>query len=387
MRPTELHTMHIRPFKALYANPERVNEDPSFFGTAKERYLDFLHAGYFKETDAPTLFLYKIQSAQRVYTGVIACTELRDYLNNDIKRHENTIRQDEEKQMRLTLERQAAVKPVLLTYPENEEIDAWIADYVARHEVYFEIDFPEDGQLHRIWAVDKKSDILQIQKLFTVNVPHTYVADGHHRLSSTALLCETTKSKAVHKMFSELFCAFFPSGQLDILEFNRIVELPVQQKLAAFVETLRTYCHLTPIPQAAKPRRKHQLTLCTPEGWYDLHWKDEILKEFKHEVAILDTMLLNEIVLKRMMGISNVSENSRISYVNAQKGLDAIEEKVRKAQHAVGFCLYPIRFEDFVAVSEADKVLPPKSTWFEPRMKNGLIVKPYEKENIRQTLE
>lgn len=373
--------MHIRPFKALYANPHRVREDASFFNTAKERYLDYLHAGYLDKTEAPSLFLYKIQAQDREYMGVVACTELRDYLNGDIKKHENTIRRDEEKQMRLTLERQAAVKPVLLTYPENKEIDQWIAQYVAHHEVSFEIDFPEDRELHRIWIVDKKSDVLHIQKLFVANVPHAYVADGHHRLSSTALLCETTKSKAVRKMYSELFCAFFPSGQLDIWEFNRVIELPAQQSLAAFVETLRTYCTVTPIAKGTKPTQPHQMTLCTAEGWYDLHWKPEVVAEFASEEAILDTMLLNEIVLKRMMAIIDVSNDSRIDYINAQKGVAGVEEKVKSGEHFVGFCLYPVQFEDLVAVSEAGKVLPPKSTWFEPRMKNGLIVKPYEQEN------
>ncbi len=370
--------MHIRPFKALHINPDRAIDNPSFFNTVKERYLDYLQDQFFEKTDAPALFLYRIQAAQRGYTGVIACTEVRDYLQGNIKKHENTIRRDEEKQMRLTLERQAAVKPILLTYPENEAIDAWIAQYTTRHEAHFEVDFPAEGQLHRIWTVDKKSDILQIQKLFATHIPHAYIADGHHRLSSTALLCETTKSKAIRKMYSELFCAFFPSGQLDILEFNRVLELPSPPNLTAFLETLRTYLELTPIAIGKKPAQPHQMTLCTVEGWYDLRWRPEVLAEFAKEEAILDTMLLNEIVLKRMMGITNVSEDSRIDYVNAQKGLEGMAEKVNTGRNVVGFCLYPVQFADLVAISEAGKVLPPKSTWFEPRMKNGLIVKPYE---------
>lgn len=369
--------MHIRPFQALFANTNRVNNEPSFFNTVKEQYLDYRQAGFFSPTSAPTLFLYNIQTPARAYTGIIACVELRDYLNRDIKKHENTIRRDEEKQMRLTLERQAAVKPVLLTYPEQEAIDRWIAQYIEDHVVSLEIDFPEDNQLHRIWAVDKKSDIKRIQQLFVANVPHAYVADGHHRLSSTALICETTKSKTIRKMYSELFCAFFPSGQLDILEFNRIIELPEVQSLAAFMETLQTYCEITPLAKPTKPTRLHQMTLCTSNGWYALSWKQEALMEFVNEPAILDTMLLNEIVLKRMMQITDVSNDSRIDYVNAQRGLETIQDKISKNAQQVGFCLYPVQFEDLVAVAEAEKVLPPKSTWFEPRMKNGLIVKPY----------
>lgn len=370
--------MHIRPFEALYPDQALVTAEPEFFDNARESYPHFLQAGFFNKTDTPALFLYQIQASERRYTGVLACTDLHDYLEGDIKKHENTIRAEEEKQMRLTLEREAAVKPVLLTYPENEEIDQFLDTYAAQHPVFLELHFPADQQIHRLWAIREPESITRIQQLFVTNVPHAYIADGHHRMCAMALIVENTKSDRLRRIYSDVFCSFFPSRQLDILEFNRVVEIQDGTGVLDFLKNLEQLFDIQPLDGAEKPAQLHEMTFCTILGWYRLRWKPEVLQEFAGERVILDTMLLNELVLNRLLGIREVRDDRRVSYINAPKGLEAIQTEVANQLNRVGFCLYPVQFEDLKNLVEAGKTLPPKSTWFEPRMKNGVIVKPYD---------
>lgn len=370
--------MHIRPFEALYPDQSLVTAEPDFFDTAKESYQQFLQAGFFRKTELPAFFLYQIQAPERRYVGVLACTDLRDYLEGNIKKHENTIGEEEEKQMRLTLERQAAVKPVLLTYPETEEIDQFLEGYAAQHSVFLELNFPADRQIHRLWAINQPESIARIQQLFMDKVPHAYIADGHHRMSAMALIVENTNSNRVRETFSNVFCAFFPSRQLDILEFNRVVEIEDGAQLQAFLKQLEHLFDIQPLNQPEKPAQLHEMTFCTILGWYRLRWKPEVLQEFANDQVIVDTMLLNELVLKRLLGIREVRDDRRVMYINAPRGLEAIQSEVANQVNRVGFCLYPVQFDDLKDLVEAGKTLPPKSTWFEPRMKNGVIVKPYE---------
>ncbi len=369
--------MQIKPFQALYPDRLKIATVSDFFDSAKEKYAHYLQSGLFTQIDKPAVFLYQIQSPGRIYTGVLACADIQNYLLGNIKKHEHTIRAEEEKQIRITLERQAAVKPVLLTYPENDLIDRWIMHYTAHHPVFLEIDFPAEEQIHRLWAVQENNKLEQLQQLFAEEVPHAYIADGHHRMSAMELICRQTGSPQIRQTYRDVLCAFLPSGQLDILEFNRLIALPESWSVAAFLEKAGNWVDLAPISVAAKPKQKHDMTLCTAQGWYHVRWKNVALQELASEPVILDTMLLNKILLGKILGITDVRNDRRVEYVDAPKGLEAIQNKVDTNPDQVGVCLYPVAFDDLMNLVEAGGTMPPKSTWFEPRMKNGLIVKPY----------
>lgn len=362
--------MHISPFHALYPDPLRLSED--LFSIAKEHFESLREAGYFLNTDLPGFFLYRIQTKQRHYLGLLACTDIVDYLKGDIKKHESTMPDEEHKQLLLTLERQAAVKPVLLIYPDAPAIDAWMADYIAQHTHFLEVNFPDEPQFHQLWAVQELEAIQVLQALFEKNVPHAYIADGHHRMAAMGLLAQSS-SEQLRSQHRQVYCAFFPSVELDILEFHRVVETPEDFDL----QQLESIFHIQPLSAPGKPTQAHEMTLCTAQGWYRLKWKAQILQTFKNEPVVLDTMLLNEKVLQPIMGIEDIRHDRRVEYVEAPKGLDFIEKKVSENPNKIGFCLYPVSFEDLMTLVEADKTLPPKSTWFEPRMKNGLLIKPY----------
>ena len=362
--------MYIQPFLSFYPKLSQIGHLASFFDAAKERFVGFWEQGLFESIQQPTVFLYQIEVPERLYTGVLACVDIAEYLSGNIKKHENTIQTEQDKQMHLTLERRAAVKPILLTYAEQDKIDHWIGDFMTEHPVFLALDFPHEEQTHRLWAVQEKQAVAALQKLFADLVEHAYIADGHHRMEAMARICQTSSDPA----FRQIYCAFFPSRQLDILEFNRIVRLP---DLALFLQKLSGLFDISILDSASKPSQKHEMTLCTTQGWYRLRWKSAVLSAFWQDEILLDTVLLNEKVLHPLLGIEDPRSDPRISYLDSQKGLSGVENAVRENPNSVVFCMYPIVFEDLAQAIEAGKILPPKSTWFEPRMKNGLIVKRY----------
>lgn len=363
--------MHITPFKALYPDAQHLHL--TLFDETKERYLDFLQAGIFCETAQAAIYLYEIQTIKRTYRGVLTCTDVEDYLNGAIKKHENTLPEEEQKQMKLTLERQAAVKPVLLAYPNAPKIDHWVAHFMAHDIPFFETYFEKDQQMHRLWAVKSLSDIQELQTLFEQEITQAYIADGHHRMSAMALIAQSIENEDVKHIYRQVYTAFFPAGELEILAFNRLVQIPANLK----VEHLQSIFDITPLDAPAFPTQPHELTLCTAQGWFQLHWKKEVLQVFEKEPVVLDTLLFNEKVLSELLNIKDVRHDQRVTYVEAAKSIDFFEKKIAKPPISWGFCLYPILFEDLVKLVEAGKTLPPKSTWFEPRMKNGLVVKTY----------
>ena len=364
--------MHISSFQALYPNLHRLSESPDMLDTTKENFTSLAQLNLFQPATKSSFFLYEIQTPFRTHRGLLACVDVMDYLNSSIKKHEATMPQEEQKQMQLTLERDAAVKPILLIYPNAARIDDWMAHYIQQNPHFLELPFLEDTQIHRLWQVQEAAAIEALHHLFLEEVPHAYIADGHHRMAAMGLLAQS-ENVDWQQRFRSVYVALFPASELDILEFNRVVEVPTdfhRQQLESLFE-------IKPLSAAAKPRQLHEMTLCTPQGWFQLHWKSAVLRAFAHEPAVLDTVLLNEKILKEMIGINDVRHDRRVEYVDAQAGLEAIQHKVLGNPHRIGFCLYPVTFNDLLTLVEAGKTLPPKSTWFAPRMKNGLIVKPY----------
>lgn len=302
--------------------------------------------------------------------------DLQDYRKGAIKKHEHTIAENEQKQMQLALKRKAGVKPVLLTYPDVPDIRQWLGQFVAAHEPVFEVHFEGDGQHHRLWAASKPEDIAAVQQLFLENIPATYIADGHHRLATTALMHEKLESPAEHGHYGTLLAAFFAAGELEILDFNRVVDALDDITPPKFMARLSQVFDIECLDQPEKPRRKHELTMYMRREWYRLSWRQRLL-ESRQEAGILDAALLNEKVLQGILGITDVRSDPRVEYVEGPKGLEGLRKKAMKNDHTVAFCLYPIQMEDLFSLADAGQMLPPKSTWFEPRMKNGMLVQEF----------
>lgn len=365
--------MHILPFKALFPNMELIPAPEYFFANVREEFPEYHQNGFFREAPAAGFYVYQIECPHRHYLGLVACVDLRDYTEGAIRKHEQTIADHEQKQMQLALRRNAGVKPVLLTYPHRPAIRQWLEQYAGDSAPMLEVHFEEEQQRHRIWVVHRAEDLQTIRTLFLEQVPVTYIADGHHRLATAALMHEKLDAAHDKEKYGMLIAAFFSAAELEILDFNRVVYALEDMDAATFMAKLSQVFDIEILEAAQRPERKHELTMFLHGHWYRLRWRPHVLAQSASGAGALDAALLNDWVLKHMLGIENVRNDPRIDYVEGPKGLEGLRKRALRDDRNAAFALYPIQIQDLFTLADAGEVLPPKSTWFEPRMKNGML--------------
>jgi uncharacterized protein (DUF1015 family) len=205
-------------------------------------------------------------------------------------------------------------------------------------------------------------------------VRKTYIADGHHRCATAYRLSQLNGNSPYRKTV----CALFPSSDLEIHDFNRVVDAFSQCSSTFFMASLSQVCDIEIIAQPSKPRQKHEMLLLINEEWYRLRWKERVFSDLGYSVDALDTQLLNDLILDQILDIKDVSTNPRITYIEGPRGIDGLRQRVLLSETNIGIVLYPVQAAELFALANTHTVLPPKSTWFEPRLKNGLINYRYE---------
>jgi uncharacterized protein (DUF1015 family) len=359
--------MKILPFKASYPNLDKVPHTDAFFETVKFQYKEYANEGMFDATEQEALYIYRITDKEgRKKTGLVSCTDINDYFDGNIKKHEKTIVSRETKQTELLLKRAAAIKPVLLIYQEVEEINELIEKVLNISKKLYVINI--DGEKHCFWQITDSETIKQFQQLFEEEVTTAYIADGHHRSATFAELHKNAPTDKTGKML----CAYFPDEEVEIKEFNRIVSDLNGMNSDDFLMQLTKLFKIKVLKRGEKPYAKFQYTMYLEGKWFAMYWRKSELKEFAKGLVLLDVHLLNEKILKPMFGVKNIREDSRVTYVEADKTI-AYMEKACPTEGVV-FCLYPVEMDDLMDVADSDGTMPPKSTYFEPRMKNGLLV-------------
>lgn len=370
--------MTIFPFCAVFPRVESVTPDEAFFLAIKEQYTQYQGKSIFEEFPQEALYIYQIDAAGRTHTGLVGCIPVQAYMEGRILRHEMTISAKEEVQLSLTLERGATVKPVLLTYSGITNLTHWLVAYTAITKPSWSVYFKEEEQEHRFYPVVHARDIHLIQEMFSAELDHAYIADGHHRFSSAVRLYEERKNQPDGLLYQHLMCALFPTEALDIHNFNRLITHAFKDiSPTAFMARLSEVAEITPIPQAALPLEVHEMTMLLENEWYLVRWRDLTWFSRADKSVCTDVDLFNDLILHQILGIHDIRADERIEYVEGPKGLEGLQKAVSKEPGSVGFCLHPLSWESFLAIIDAGQVLPPKSTWFEPRMKNGLIVQKY----------
>lgn len=359
----------------MYPNFDRIASPDLFCEDAKNSFREFQANGLFQKFPTAALYVYRIETAHRKHTGIIALDDVADFFEGKIKKHEKTIGEREQQQMRLFLEWNAVLKPVLLTYPPVAAIHRWLNDFAKTHPPVYTTHFEKDGQTHRVWAVTDPAAIQHLRRLFAAEVPCTYIADGHHRTTTIALLHKNREGRHPDLDLDHLFCAFFAADQLNILDYNRVVEALKDINAAGFAARLSYIFDITARSGGHKPRKKHELVMYLEQKWYDLRWKKNILDQYPAGQVLLDASLLNELVMKDIAGITDVRTDTRIIYVEGARGVEGVQKVADNDKSRVGFLLHPVSFEDLTHIADAGDSLPPKSTYFEPRIKSGMLVK------------
>jgi uncharacterized protein (DUF1015 family) len=365
--------MQIHPFKAVVPDVSKVPATSEFFDTVKFNYAEYARTQLFKKTDSTALYVYRISSSIQnfLYTGIIACADINDYINNNIKKHEKTIISNEQIHIELLKHRAASIKPVLLAYPNVKEIDDFLKNIIDNSSPFYTMPIDLGVELHTFWKIDAPKDVQFITNLFQTKVPSTYIADGHHRTASIAMLHDRNLQSGI-KSSDKLLCAFFTFKELKINEFNRVVVGQNGLTKAGLMAEISAVCNITRLDSPDKPKQKFEFNMYLGKYWYRLKWRQEVLDGFAENLILLDVHILNEKILKPILGITNVRSDQRLKYVEGPKGLEGLTSICKKK--CVGFYMYPVVFEDLKHIADDDGTMPPKSTFIEPRMKNGLMI-------------
>ncbi len=370
----------IRPLRAWVPKMNMAMEPSSFFGRMKHLYADYVKRGLFEQAPEAAYYVYRQSDENGQHTGLICLTHISEYQNGNVRKHENTIAAKERKQLKMHRERGALIKPVLLTHPDVAEVQAILNKWIKKNDVFFETSF--DNGSYQIWAIDNPKTVAKLTELYREKVPYSYIADGHHRASTIEQLYTSMRQlppEAQSDEYEYMLSVFVPSSELSIYDYNRVVntlndmqpiELMARLSRVGVIEPLYDDEHL--------PSEKHEVGMFLLGRWYAIKWHKHIIKQYKTVAERLDVSILNDVVLGSLLGITDVRNDTRLTYVPGTEGAAGLERRVMAAEgDSVAFKLYPMSIEDLMLVSDQQGVLPPKSTYFLPRIKNGMVVYRY----------
>lgn len=318
----------------------------------------------------PSLYLYRLIMGDHQQVGIVGCCSIDEYDNNVIRKHERTRRDKEDDRTRHMLMLKAQTGPVFLTYRTRREVDDLVSAEMNSQPLY---DFiADDGIKHTIWRV---SDPQPLVKSFA-NVPLLYIADGHHRAASAsrarAELKEQSFSQTGQENYNYFLAVVFPDSQLQILPYNRVVRDLNGLSKAGFLDIIKKEFEVTE-NGSALPARPGNWSMYLDGKWYGLKLLP-IDPPPKGTVASLDVSILQDRLLDPMLGIVNVRTDSRVDFIGGLRGTAELERLVNEGKAAVAFALYPTTVDELLRVSDAGEVMPPKSTWFEPKLRDGLLI-------------
>jgi uncharacterized protein (DUF1015 family) len=341
------------------------------FELVKEKYAEFIQEGILIQDEEAHLYIYRQTKNGHAFTGVVAGASVAEYDQDKIKKHEATLTSREAMFTNYLDVIGYNAEPVLLSYPHNTDIERLLASYTAARPEY---EFTTTDRIkHEVWVLNQ-NETLEIQKAFE-QLDAVYIADGHHRSASSAgLKHKRRKENETYFPNEDFFLAFFiDEERLKILEFNRMVTTLNGTSEGEFLTSLNKSFVVEPLNQAEKPKAEHTLSMCLSGKWYKLTCKPEIINH-KHPVECLDAEILTRHVLTPLLGINDLKTDERIEFVSGAESLQSIEEKIKKGKFTVAFVLFPISMEQVKRVADHQLIMPPKSTWVEPKLRSGLTI-------------
>lgn len=370
--------MHINPINALIPNLDQIVHPESFFGNIKHDFIQFQKDGYFNQDGSNAIYLYHIKTAYGSHRGFIAGNDIKDLKNEKILRHECTLAAKETKIMELYEKDMAMVKPVLLAYKSVRKLESLFDAYQKNNDPFIKVFFYDWNESHRIWKISEPKILDKIKSISAKKIPKVYIADGHHRIAGVSKLYDEIDP---HMENHNFLAAYFPFAQLTNNNFNRVVDISEIMDGQSLLKQLEKYVEIKIVTntKGKRPQKKHELTMYLDQQWYRLRWNIKVRKKEKGKNPIIDTALLNKYILGKILKIKDVRDNDSVEYISGKLGYASVEDAVDEHSNKVGFQLYPIAKKTIRKMADQGLTLPPKSTWFEPRIKNGLIVMPFSK--------
>jgi uncharacterized protein (DUF1015 family) len=312
----------------------------------------------------------------RTQYGIVGCTHIEDYFNNHIKKHELTRKDKEEDRMMHVRVANANVEPVFFAYPAHTEIDKIVSEITSTPAEY---DFiSNEGFGHHFWVIDDEKTIARIIEIFKTEIPDLYVADGHHRTAAAALVGQEKKKNNPNHTGNEEYNYFmsviFPDNQLKIIDYNRVIKdlngLTKEQLIAKISEVFEVENMGTAI---YAPAKLHEFSMYIDNEWYKLTAKQGTFND-ADPIGVLDVTILSNLVLDKILDIKDLRTSKRIDFVGGIRGLGELKRRVDNGEMVVAFALYAVSMKQLIDIADTGNIMPPKTTWFEPKLRSGLVI-------------
>lgn len=346
---------------------------PLVYDKAADNLARMKDAGVLLQDEGPCFYIYRLTQGEHVQTGLVAAASVSAYDRGRIKRHELTRPSKEDDRVRQIDALDAQTGPVFLAYASNEAIDG-LLDSAAQGDPIVEVN-ATDGVCHQIWVMDEPGQVSRIVALFE-DQPGLYVADGHHRSAAASRVAQARKkANPAHtgdEPYNYFLTVIFPHSQTKILDYNRVVRDLNGLSKDQFLTRLKDDFILQKVSAPLKPLRNAEFGMYIDHEWFQLQLKTDHLAE-GDPVSCLDVSLLSRHLITPVLGISDLRLDQRIDFVGGSRGLGALESRVDSGEWAVAFSLFPTSMSELMAVADAGKIMPPKSTWFEPKLADGLV--------------
>ena len=356
--------------------PEGVDAySDEVYAKARENLVNYVASGKMKQDKTPCLYIYRQRMNQHIQIGLVATASVEEYRNGIIRRHELTRTEKEQDRVRHITATKAQTGPVFLTYRQRPEISSCILKLMAEREPVINF-IAEDGVRNTLYVVDDPVQIQEIISLFKA-VPAFYIADRHHRCAGAMRVADQMEKEAGVKdaeaEYEYFQAVIFPDNMMEILDYNRVVADLAGLSQASFLQAIEEKFLVKSVQKAYRPEARHTFGMYMGGLWYELKAKEGTY-DAQDAIASLDVSVLQNNLLAPVLKIGDPRTDKRIGFVGGIRGLEELERKVDSGGFAVAFSMYPTLMQEVMTVADAGKIMPPKSTWFEPKLRDGMVV-------------
>ena len=357
-------------------DPILEENDPRVYEKAVENFKLWQQRGWLVQDPKECYYVYAQTMGSRTQYGLVLCAHTDDYTSGKIKKHELTLKKKEDDRMVHIRIQNANIEPVFFAYRDDAELSQIVSDTVKGESVCRFTD--ENGFIHEFWVIDNDATVARITEIFTTRVDAFYVADGHHRTAAAARVGAEKRAQNPNHTGNEEYNFFmavcFPETQLKIIDYNRVVKDLNGLTKEAFLEKLSEDFVVEPAgKEICHPKALHNFSLYLDGDWYSFTAKPGRYDD-SDPIGVLDVTILSNLVLDKILGIKDLRTDSRIDFVGGIRGLGELCRRVDSGEMKVAFALYPVSMEQLIAIADSGKIMPPKTTWFEPKLRSGLAI-------------
>lgn len=356
--------------------PGTDEHEEKVYNKAAENFAKFKAEKWLIQDETEKYYVYAQTMNGKTQYGLVVCANVDDYLNENIKKHELTRRDKEEDRMKHVRVNNANIEPVFFAYPHHDELDS-IVNEIIKNEAIYNFIAPGDGFGHHFWVIDNPQTIERITEIFK-SIPSLYIADGHHRSAAAALVGNEKRLQNPNHTGNEEYNFFmavcFPDNQLNIIDYNRVVKDLNNLSDEEFLSKLTQNFEVKKMgADIYKPNKLHNFSLYLSGLWYSLTAKEGTYDD-NDPIGVLDVTISSNLILDEVLGIKDLRSDKRIDFVGGIRGLSELKQRVDSGEMRVALALYPVSMKQLIDIADSGNIMPPKTTWFEPKLRSGLVI-------------